>query len=252
MGSFQGLCGTHPLCIVHRCVRSCTSESRGKRVSNLPMGAMGTFEHMSTHIDGEASREFEPEQLHDAPRPRADVQHTTRTRGARLRVQHDRACHGRLDDHAPGDSELGAEVVGAGGKDNVADGWAGECTGQAGAASHCRLQLTAVAGHRMLVQPGSVAGLGAGEHAVQCKESEGNLQLMFLSRPRPSARRLRKTMMPCHERSHQHAPPQHQLSWIEYAAAVQIMSRRNGKASRRHRKASRRQPKERRRRQKAS
>ena len=53
------------------------------------MGAMGTFEHMSTHIAGVAPREFEPEQLHDARRPRVDVQHTTRTRGARLRVQHE-------------------------------------------------------------------------------------------------------------------------------------------------------------------
>jgi hypothetical protein len=31
-------------CIVDRSVRSCASESRGKRVSNLPMGVMGTFQ----------------------------------------------------------------------------------------------------------------------------------------------------------------------------------------------------------------
>ena len=42
------------------------------------MGAMGTFEHMSTHISGVAPREFEPEQLHDARRPRVDVYSTRR------------------------------------------------------------------------------------------------------------------------------------------------------------------------------
>ena len=41
-------------------------------------------------------------------------------------MQHDRACHRCLDDDAPGDAELDAEVVGAGGKDNAADGGVGE------------------------------------------------------------------------------------------------------------------------------
>ena len=51
-------------------------------------------------------------------------------------IQHDRACHRRLDDEAPGDAELGAKVVRARGKDNAADGCVGECTGQAGNAAH--------------------------------------------------------------------------------------------------------------------
>ncbi len=53
-------------------------------------------------------------------------------------IQHDRARHGRLKDDAPGDAELGDEVVGAGGKDDVADGGVGECTGQVGAGAHHR------------------------------------------------------------------------------------------------------------------
>ncbi len=51
-------------------------------------------------------------------------------------IQHDRACHRRLEDDAPVDAELGAEVVGAGGKDNVAEDCVGECTGQAGSGAH--------------------------------------------------------------------------------------------------------------------
>ena len=64
--------------------------------------------------------------MHDARRARVDVQHTARTRGAALCIKYDRACHRRLDDDTPGDAELGAEVVGAGGKDNAADGGVGE------------------------------------------------------------------------------------------------------------------------------
>ena len=55
-----------------------------------------------------------------------------------MSIQHDRACHCRLEDDAPGDVELGGEVVGARGKDNVADGGVGECTGQAGDGAHHR------------------------------------------------------------------------------------------------------------------
>ena len=40
-------------------------------------------------------------------------------------IQHDRACRRRLEDDAPGDAELGGEVVGAGGQDDVGDGGAG-------------------------------------------------------------------------------------------------------------------------------
>ena len=89
------------------------------------------------------------------------------------------------------------------------------------------VQLTAVAGQSMhRVQPGNVTGLGAGEHGVQCKEGEGNMQPMLLSMPKPSARGLGKTMVPSHEeRSHQHAPPMHMLPWSEYAAAVQNVGR---------------------------
>ena len=77
------------------------------------------------------------------------------------------------------------------------------------------VQLTAVAGQRLhRVQPENVTGLGAGEHAVQCKESEGNMQPMLLSRPMPSAKRLGEMMEPCHEGSHQHVPPKHKLPWI--------------------------------------
>ena len=53
-------------------------------------------------------------------------------------IQHDRACHRRLEDDAPGDAERGAEVIGARGQDNVGDGGVGECTGQAGGGAHCR------------------------------------------------------------------------------------------------------------------
>ena len=53
-------------------------------------------------------------------------------------VQDDRSSHRRLEDDAPGDAELGGEVVGAGGKDDAADGGVGECTGQACAVAHLR------------------------------------------------------------------------------------------------------------------
>ena len=164
---------------------------------------------------GVASRDAKPDQLHDSRWARVDVQHTARTRGARLCVQGDRGSRRCLEDDAPGDAELGAEVVGAGGKDNAADGGVGECTGQASAGAHRRLKLTALAGHRLHgVQPGNLTGLGAGEHAVQCKESEGNMQPMLLSRPMPSAKRLGEMMEPCHEGFHQHVPPKHKLPWI--------------------------------------
>ena len=55
-------------------------------------------------------------------------------------MQHDRAWHHRLEDDAPGDPELGAQVVRAGGKDDVADGGVGECTGQAGAGAYLGLR----------------------------------------------------------------------------------------------------------------
>jgi len=42
MGTFQGMRHVHT--VVDRSVRSCASVSRGKRVSNSPIGAMGTFE----------------------------------------------------------------------------------------------------------------------------------------------------------------------------------------------------------------
>ena len=90
----------------------------------------------STHIVAVASRDAEPDQLHDARRTRVDVQHTTWTRGARLCVQGDRGSRRRLKDDAPGDAELGVEVVGAGGKDDAADGGIGECTGQASDGAH--------------------------------------------------------------------------------------------------------------------
>ena len=46
--------------------------------------------------------------------------------------------------------------------------------------AHRGLQLTPVAGgHRLhRIQPGNVAGLGAGERSAPCKESEGNMQPM--------------------------------------------------------------------------
>ena len=94
--------------------------------------------------------DVEPDQLHDdCHRARVDVQHTAWTRGAGLCIQHDRACHRRLEDDAPSDDELGDEVVGAGGQDNVGDGGVGECTGQAGNSAHGGLQLTAVARHKL-------------------------------------------------------------------------------------------------------
>ena len=89
--------------------------------------------------------DVEPNQLNDAQRAWVDGQHTEGIAS----IQHDRACHCRLEDDAPGDTELGAEVGGAGGKDNAAEGGVGECAGQAGAGAHRGLQLTAVAaGHK--------------------------------------------------------------------------------------------------------
>jgi hypothetical protein len=72
----------------------------------------------------------------------------TPTGGARLCVQDDRGSRRCLQDDAPGDDERGAEGVGAGGKDNVANRRVGKCTGQAGDGAHLGLQLTAVTGHK--------------------------------------------------------------------------------------------------------
>ena len=76
----------------------------------------------STHIYSVASRDAEPDQLHDARRTRVDVQHRT----PRSCIQGDRCSRRRLKDDAPGDAELGVEYVRAGGKDYAADGGIGE------------------------------------------------------------------------------------------------------------------------------
>jgi hypothetical protein len=109
VGILQGLCGTHRL-------------------------YWRKVEKRNAHKNS-AFCDVEPNQLHNAGRPRVDVQHTTRTQ---TRAQHNRACHRRLDDDAPGDAELAAEEVGAGSKDHVANGCVGECTGQAGDGAHQR------------------------------------------------------------------------------------------------------------------
>ena len=99
---------------------------------------------------------------------RVDPQHTALTQIAGLCVQDNQACHRRLEDDAPGDPELGCEVVGAGGKDDVGDGGVGECSEQAGDGAHRCLQLTTVALHRLHGgQPGNVAGLGGCTHVIQ-------------------------------------------------------------------------------------
>ena len=122
---------------------------------------------VATYIRIVPPGDVEPDQLHDSNRARVDVQHTARTRGAGLCIQHDRACHRRLEDDAPRYAELGDEVVGAGGQDNVGDGGVGECAGQAGNGAHGGLQLTAVARHKLHgVHSWNVAGLGAGQHSA--------------------------------------------------------------------------------------
>ena len=108
---------------------------------------MNTTAIPSNHPLRVASRDAEPDQLHDARRARVDEKHTARTRGAGLCIQHDRASHRRLEDDAPSDAELGVEEVRAEGEFNVADGCVGECTLQFGGIAHRGLQLTAVAGH---------------------------------------------------------------------------------------------------------
>ena len=130
---------------------------------HFPIRAMG-ISAAATYILYISPGDVEPNQLNDAQRAWVDGQHTEGIAS----IQHDRACHCRLEDDAPGDTELGAEVVGAGGKDNAAEGGVGECAGQAGGGAHRCLQLTAVAGHKLLgVQPGTVAGLGAGQHSAR-------------------------------------------------------------------------------------
>ena len=142
-----------------------------------------------------ASGDVEPDQLHDARRAGVDVQHTALARGTGLRIQHDRACHRSLDDDAPGDAELGAEVVGAGGKDNVADGCVGECNVQAVDSAHRGQQRTAVAGQMLHgVQPGNivVAGLGAGQHgARERRRQQGRLRRRTRRQRHGWAQRLR-------------------------------------------------------------
>ncbi len=63
-------------------------------------------------------------------------------------VQGDCGSRRRLKDDAPGDAELGDEVVRARCNDDVADGGVGECTGQARNGAHRGLKLTAVARHK--------------------------------------------------------------------------------------------------------
>ena len=106
-------------------------------------GGTGSRTIWSTHIRTLTSRDVEPDELHDAGRPRVDVHHTERVAIIQLQVQlcagtneHHRAFYFRLDDDAPGDTERAAEEVGAGSKDHVADGCVGECTGQAGDGAH--------------------------------------------------------------------------------------------------------------------
>ena len=84
-------------------------------------------------------------------------------------VQGDRGSRRCLEDDAPGDAELGAEVVGAGGKDDAADSCVGECTGQVGDGAHRGLQLTVVAGCNVgecTEQARAGAHLRAAVHAV--------------------------------------------------------------------------------------
>ena len=94
-----------------------------------------------------ASCDVKPTQLNYARRPRVDVEHAPSARRAGLCVQNYRPWNQRLNRHAPCHDQLGAEVVSAGCKENVADACVGECTGQVGDGAHRGLQLTAVAGH---------------------------------------------------------------------------------------------------------
>ena len=118
---------------------------------SLPSGRWGNYMSLRpTYIRCVPPGDIEPNQLHDAQRARVDVQHTALTRGAGLRIQHDRACHRCLEDDAPSDTQLGTKYVRAGVKDNVVDGCVGERTEQARAGAHRGLQLTAVmAGHKL-------------------------------------------------------------------------------------------------------
>ena len=109
-------------------------------------------------------------------------------------VQDDRGSRRRLEDDAPGDAELGAEVVGAGGKDDAAGGGVGECAGQAGGGAHRGLQLTAVAGHKgrrgdaAHDRPGAHDGCGVRELSpIMLAAREGSSEL----RRRRSRRRQR-------------------------------------------------------------
>jgi hypothetical protein len=79
-----------------------------------------------------ASREIEPDQVHDARRARVDVQHTARRPRSALCPQHDRAYHCRLDDEAPGYANLADEGIGTGGNYDAADGDVGQCNIQTG------------------------------------------------------------------------------------------------------------------------
>jgi hypothetical protein len=93
---------------------------------------MGNLQGLcGTHIVGVASRDAEPDQLHDTRRTRVDDQHTTPRLCVQGDLKGDRCSRCRLKDDAPGDAELGVEYVRAGGKDYAADGGIGEGTGQA-------------------------------------------------------------------------------------------------------------------------
>ncbi len=112
---------------------SCIPVDKGRRYRDRARRNVDTASALQKIV---ASSYVEPCHLHDAQRARVDVKHTSPTRGACLCIQYDRARHGRLEDDAPVDVELGAEHVRAGGQDNAGDGCVGECTEQAGNGSH--------------------------------------------------------------------------------------------------------------------
>ena len=145
-----------------------------------------------------ASRDAEPDQLHDAQRARIDLNSS---------IQHDRGSHRRLEDDAPGDAELGAQGVGAGGKDDAADGCVGKCTGQAGAVAHRRgprriwrrrgrrgRRCPAPRAHHRDERRWRARQAAAEPHAIQLRRAEGDVphqQVLHLAREhrigRPSA-----------------------------------------------------------------
>jgi len=50
MGNYRSLRHVHEAKVDQSVGRSCASESRGKHVSNIPIGAMGTFEDERAHM----------------------------------------------------------------------------------------------------------------------------------------------------------------------------------------------------------